>query len=122
MKGKGKFLTVGDLVFPLMLIAFSFSRSMPVALILLMGIGGFLVLRAALSNILLQTTVPDALRGRVMAVYIMMFFGMTPLGSFISGAVAEHFGAPVAIASGGVIVFIAAIFVFIRFPSLRRLE
>ncbi len=122
MKGKGKFLTVGDLVFPLMLIAFSFSRSMPVALILLVGIGGFLVLRAALSNILLQTTVPDALRGRVMAVYIMMFFGMTPLGSFISGAVAERFGAPVAIASGGVIVFIAAIFVFVRFPSLRRLE
>ena len=51
-----------------------------------------------------------------------MFFGLAPCSRFLAGALAERCGATVGIASGGVLVFIAAIFVFVRFPSLRRLE
>ncbi|HBY97995.1 MAG: MFS transporter [Ardenticatenaceae bacterium] len=121
LRHKGKLLTVGDLIFPVMLVAFSLTRSMPLALGLLVLVGGFLVMRATISNILLQTTVPDELRGRVMSVYTMMFLGMTPFGSFQAGVVAEHFGAPAAILIGGLIVWSAAVFIFIRFPRVRRL-
>lgn len=121
LRNKGRLLTLGDMIFPLMLMAFSFTRWMPLALGLLMLVGSFLVMRATVSNILLQTTVPDELRGRVMSVYTMMFLGMTPFGSFQAGWVAEHFGAPTAIFVGGLIVWLAAIFVFIRFPRVRRL-
>lgn len=121
LRHKGKLLTLGDMVFPLMLMAFSLTRWMPLALSLLVLVGSFLVMRATVSNILLQTTVPDELRGRVMSVYTMMFLGMTPLGSFQAGWVAERFGAPAAIFVGGLIVWLAAIFVFIRFPRVRQL-
>ena len=54
------------------------------------------------SNTLIQSMVPDALRGRVMAIYSMMFMGMAPLGSFLEGTAANHLGAPETVLIGGV--------------------
>jgi hypothetical protein len=51
---------------------------------------------------------PDALRGRVMSVYSMVFMGMSPIGALIAGAVAERTGAPLALAGGGAICLLAA--------------
>jgi hypothetical protein len=63
--------------------------------------------------------VPDALRGRVMSVYSMMFMGMGPLGSLLAGGVAHRAGAPIAVAAGGVISIAAALIFGMRLPSLR---
>ena len=52
---------------------------------------------------LLQLLVPDAMRGRVMGLYVFTF-GFTPLGGFFAGAVASVLGAPIAIGLGGGIV------------------
>ena len=63
--------------------------------------------------------VPDALRGRVMAVYSMMFMGMAPFGALIAGSVAEHLGAPWTVAGGGIVCVAAASVFAARLPSLR---
>ena len=59
---------------------FSFSHSFWVSVILLLPVGYCMMLQMASSNTLIQVMVPDALRGRVMAVYSMMFMGMAPIG------------------------------------------
>ena len=67
------------------------------------------MLQMACSNTLIQSMVPDALRGRVMAVYSMMFMGMAPFGALLGGAIADHVGAPIAVATGGVASIVGAI-------------
>jgi hypothetical protein len=52
-------------------------------------------------NTTLQIVVPDRLRGRIMSLYAFVFVGVTPLGSFFVGTVAEWFGASAAYAAGG---------------------
>lgn len=52
-------------------------------------------------NTTLQVTVPDTLRGRIMSMYAFVFAGVTPIGSFFVGSIAEVFGVPVAFAAGG---------------------
>ncbi len=59
------------------------------------------MLQMASSNTLVQAMVPDELRGRVMAVYSMMFMGMAPIGALISGSAANYVGAPMTVAIGG---------------------
>jgi len=71
------------------------------------------------SNTLIQSMVPDELRGRVMAAYTMMFMGMGPLGSLAGGTVADRVGAPIAVMAGGAITIVAAAIFSMRLPSLR---
>ena len=102
------------------LIAFSFSRVLWLSALLLVPVGLTLMVHMASSNTLIQAMVPDALRGRVMAVYSMMFMGMAPLGSMLAGALAEHAGAPATVAGGGALC-IGAAFLFRRgLPRLRE--
>lgn len=53
------------------------------------------------SNTTLQLTTPDALRGRVMALYALVFAGVSPIGAFFTGSIAEAFGPAIACAVGG---------------------
>src|SRR5439155_568769 len=70
--------------------------------------GCAMIVTTALANTMLQTLVPDELRGRVMAFYAFVFVGMAPLGAFQAGLVAEHTGAPTSIALGGAGCVVAA--------------
>ena len=77
---------------------------------LCLAIAGFASSNAmATANTTVQTTANEALRGRVMAVYMTVFAGTTPFGALISGAIADHFGVPMAIGFGGFITAAAAI-------------
>ena len=60
-----------------------------------------MIVQTAASNTLIQAMVPDALRGRVMAVYSMMFMGMAPFGALLAGVLAGRLGAPATVAAGG---------------------
>jgi MFS family permease len=84
------------------LILFSLSHSFWLSEVLLLPAGFFMMLQMAASNTLIQMKVPDHLRGRVMAVYSMMFIGMAPFGALFAGTVAHHWGAPAAVMMGGV--------------------
>jgi MFS family permease len=71
---------------------FSFSTSLWLALPALYFVGLGLMLTAASTNTVLQSIVPDELRGRVASLYVMSFIGMTPLGALAAGWVSEHIG------------------------------
>jgi len=66
-----------------------------------------------------QAMVPDALRGRVMALYSMMFMGMAPFGALFAGWVAEHYGAPITVALGGVVCVVGGGIFSLRLPKIR---
>ena len=117
---KGTVLLEGGAAFGVLLVLFATVRSVGVALALLALAGCAMIVTTALANTMLQTLVPDELRGRVMAFYAFVFVGMAPLGAFQAGLVAEHTGAPHAIALGGAGCLIAVVLAAWRVPELRR--
>jgi MFS family permease len=100
-------------------LAFSFSRSFALSAAFLVPLGMSMMVQMASSNTLIQSMVRDELRGRVMAVYTMMFVGFGPLGALVAGSLAEHIGAPLTVACGGVLTILGSIVFAIRLPSLR---
>jgi MFS family permease len=74
----------------------------------------------ACTNTLIQTMVPDHLRGRVMALYSVMFMGMAPFGAFLAGALAERIGAPATVAIGALSCVGAAVLYELRLPAFRQ--
>jgi MFS family permease len=78
-----------------------------------------MMVEMAASNTLIQSMVPDRLRGRVMAVYSMMFMGMAPLGALMAGALAQPLGAPTTVAIGGVACILGGLTFGLRLPVLR---
>ena len=74
---------------------------------LLLPIGFSMMVEISSSNTLIQTMVPDALRGRVMAVYSMMFMEWRPRGA-PAGWAADRIGSPSTVLIGGAACMIAA--------------
>jgi len=119
---KGMFLTAGSLLFPLALLFFASSRSFPLSLVCLALAGFGFVTQNATNNTLVQSLVPDELRGRVMGVYSLMIFGTTPFGALLAGALAQALGPTAGVAIGAWITLAFAVRVLFTVPSLRRLE
>ncbi|MFZ2053245.1 MAG: MFS transporter [Candidatus Aminicenantales bacterium] len=119
---RGRLLTLGSFVFPSLILAFAWIRWLPLTLVVLIGNGAAAILIFNLANALVQTLVKDELRGRVMGLYSLTFFGFLPIGALWIGAIAQHFGETVAVlVNGGILlVFCSLIAVFV--PELRRLE
>ncbi len=69
------------------------------------------------SNTLIQTSVPDEMRGRVMGVWALIFGGMVPVGSLEAGALAHWVGTPVTIGFGAIVSAVAA---FVTWLSIRN--
>ena len=119
---RGRLLVIASLAFTLLLAGFSLSRSLPLSMVLLAGMGFTMILNNATLNALLQGLIPDDLRGRVMAVYVFMFLGMTPIGSLQAGVLARWWGAPGALLVGAAVLFVILVTVWTRIPELRRLR
>ena len=119
---KGKLLTLGTFALPLLLLLFTFVRALPMALLVLIGTGMAVILIMNVANALVQGLVPDALRGRVMSVYSMTFFGCMPIGALWIGAAAEYAGAPTAMIISALISLAFGVLLFIFAPWVRRLE
>ncbi|MBI5189089.1 MAG: MFS transporter [Nitrospirae bacterium] len=80
------------------LLLFSFSRSYPLSCALLVVVGWGMITQLATVNTLIQTDVPDDLRGRVMSLYTLVFLGFIPVGNLIVGTMAHYLGTPRAVA------------------------
>ncbi|MFL5807658.1 MAG: MFS transporter [Roseiflexaceae bacterium] len=119
---KGRLLTIGSFVFPLLLLVFALIRWLPLALLVLLGTGMAVILIMNLANALVQMLAPDALRGRIMAIYSLTFFGLVPVGALWAGASAEYFGEPSTVAIGAAISLAVAGLLWVFAPWLRRLE
>jgi MFS family permease len=118
---KGRALLAGGGAFATLLVLFAAARTFSLAALLLALVGCAMIITTALANTMLQTIVPDELRGRVMAFYAFVFVGMAPFGAFLAGLLAEHTSAPVAIAWGGVGCLLAAMIAAWSVPELRRM-
>jgi len=119
---KGRLLTLGTFLLPVSLLLFAVVRSVPLALLCLVGVGAALILCFTLANTLVQTLADDDLRGRVMGVYSFTFFGFLPVGGLYAGAMAEQLGEPWTVALGAALVFAAAATLRLAYPRLRRIE
>ena len=81
-----------------------------------------MILNTAVTNTLLQSVVPDGLRGRVMGFFTFVFIGMAPFGAFQAGWVAEHLGAPTAVVIGGMVCALASLEIWGRVPEVPALR
>jgi MFS family permease len=120
VKGLGRLIAICSGGFGVSLIFFSFSRYFWLSTVLLVPVGFFMMVQMASSNTLIQAMVPDQLRGRILAVYSMMFMGMAPFGALSAGAVAHRVGAPWTVALGGVACIAGSILFGMHMPSIRR--
>ena len=96
------------------LILFSQSRVFWLSAAVLFFVGFAATVQLAATNTVAQSRVPDALRGRMMAVYATMFMGIQPLGALLAGGVAKHIGAPTTLAIFGVVLLLGAIVFTLR--------
>ena len=119
LRGLGRWVAFSSAGFGASVILFSMSRSFWLSAALLLPVGFSMMVEMASSNTLIQAMVPDALRGRVMAVYSMMFMGMAPIGALLAGALAQRLGAPNTVALGGAVCILGALVFGLRLPSLR---
>jgi MFS family permease len=119
LKGLSRWVAMAASGFGASLVLFAFSRNLHLSQALLVLIGFAMMIEMGSSNTLIQSMVPDRLRGRVMSVYSMMFMGMAPLGSLLAGAAADRFGAPITVAGGGVICMAAAGGFWLWLPQIR---
>ncbi|MGE5140094.1 MAG: MFS transporter [Rudaea sp.] len=118
---KGALLTAGNLIFPAMVLLLSLSRRLELSLVILAGAGFGFLTQNATTNTLIQSTVPDELRGRVMSVYLMIFQGFFPLGSLLAGTIAQSYGVPAGAAFGACVALAYGMLLLWRAPYVRRL-
>jgi hypothetical protein len=121
-RGRGKLLTIGNLLFPATLLIFALSQSIWLTLLVLPVVGVVFILQNALTNTLIQVTAPDNMRGRIMSVYSSVFQGMMRLGGMQAGFTATFVGAPLAVASGALLSLGYGLLVFFKWPQIRRMK
>ena len=119
---RGKMWTLGSFVLPFLLIVFALSPWLLVSLLLLVGIGWSLMFIVNNTNALVQTSIPDVMRGRVMALYSLVFEGGIPLGSLLAGALATVIDIRVIVVICGLLLFIFALFTWLANPQLREMK
>jgi MFS family permease len=119
IRGLGRWVAISAVSFGISLIAFSFSRVLWLSALLLVPAGFFMMVEMAASNTLIQSMIPNRLRGRVMSVYSMMFMGMAPVGALVAGALAAPLGAAATVALGGAICTAGGVLFGVGLPRLR---
>jgi len=119
VKGLGRWVMFSCAGFGASLLMFSFSRYFWLSTAILVPTGFCMMLGMSSSNTLIQAMVPDHLRGRVMALYSMMFMGMAPIGAYIGGATADRLGAPMAVMMGSIACIGGAAWFGVRLPKVR---
>ena len=102
------------------LVLLSISHSFWLALAAMVLVGFTMVTQLDASNTLVQRIVPDELRGRVMAIWVMMLSGLAPFGSLLVGVLAQHFTARRTFAAGGMACVMGAMAFGFSLPILQR--
>ena len=119
LRGLGNVVAYSATGLGISLVLFSASHWYWVSIMILVISGFTMMMQFTATNTLIQAMVPDQLRGRVMSIYSMMFLGMTPLGSLLAGAVADHIGAPITVAIGGLVSCLGGLAFARKWPSMR---
>jgi MFS family permease len=118
--GLGKLIVIASSTFGAGLIVFSFSRSYPFSLFILLFTGFGMIVEMASSNTIIQTIVDEDKRGRVMSLYAMAFGGTAPFGSIMAGILASRIGAPNTLIISGTICIIGSLLFLKKLPLIRQ--
>jgi MFS family permease len=113
-------MLVGGTVFSLLLVGIAASRTVWLAAPLVMAAGYASMLMINTINATIQANVTDALRGRVMALYVTVFAGTAPLGGLFAGAVAEAWGTPAAFLAGAALSAATLVIVAVGLRGAHR--
>jgi MFS family permease len=112
--GLARWISATSTICAIGLTIFSQSKYFVLSAGVIFFVGFAATVQMAATNTLVQSRVPDALRGRVMAVYATMFMGVQPVGSLIAGGVAKRIGAPYTLMIFGLLVLGASVFFLFR--------
>jgi MFS family permease len=118
---RGKWLKWGLIGFPLVLMLFGLNSNYLVAMALSVGLGFGFMLVFTLINTLLQTQIVDEMRGRVLGLYTLTFFGFTPFGNLFIGALAEAIGLTPAFLITALLCLLFSSLVLLKTPSTNLL-
>lgn len=116
---RGKIWTIGSVVMPISLLLFGLFRILPVSLVMLAVMGWSLMSAVNITNALIQTHVPDELRGRVMSVYTLIFQGGIPIGALLTGWLADKFSEPAAVLSSALVMLVVVGLCQVLRPSMK---
>ncbi|TVR70526.1 MAG: MFS transporter [Sphaerobacteraceae bacterium] len=105
--------------FAVVLILFALTPITFVGILLILVAGFISAVFLAVNNTLIQLHVDDAVRGRVLGIYVLTW-GLLPVGTLPAGAIADAAGAPIALIVMSIVAMAVMIFVAIRFPAVRR--
>jgi predicted MFS family arabinose efflux permease len=117
IRGLEKIAWLGAAAVGLTLACFAYSRVFWLSALLMVPVGLGMVAHMTSNNTLVQMLIPDEMRGRVMALYVMVFTAAMPLGAVIEGFAAHHIGAPLTVALGGLGCVIGAGLFAWRYPA-----
>ena len=118
---RGRWLIWVDLAFPFILLAFAYNSNFSLALLLAFGLGVGFMLMFTIINTLLQTRVDDGMRGRVMGLYTLTFFGFAPFGNLAIGTLAQSWGMSLTIFLSAACALVLALIVIGLVPRLRKM-
>jgi predicted MFS family arabinose efflux permease len=120
--GRGKIWSISAYITPLMIAGFAFSRSIPLSLLLTVVIGVTSITVLNNTNAMIQSSVSDELRGRVMSLFSLMMMSGGPLGAVLLGVIADRTGisAVVLLCAGMALLFGG--WVRFRAPQIRDMK
>jgi MFS family permease len=107
-------LSVAGIIFSTALLIFSSSETVWLSHVMLILVGWGAVTQIATANSLLQITVPDSLRGRVMSSFTTVFLGMASLGNLVVGSLAHYLGTSTALMISASLCLFVSILILCR--------
>lgn len=119
--GKGRMAVAAGMVFAASISLFALTARPAVAFPALVAAGWGMVTLIAPANTLVQSIVPDELRGRVMSLFSLVLLGMMPVGNLLVGALAGTIGTPVAVALSGGALGLAILVITALRPEVLKL-
>jgi MFS family permease len=122
IRRQGPLFLVSVVAFGLATTFFGFTRSFGLAMLALILIGAADSVSTVIRNTIRQLQTPDYIRGRMTGINQIFFTGGPQLGEVEAGAVAQFFGAPFAIVSGGIGCIVAVAWILRRWPQLRTFD
>ena len=121
-RNRGKVWTSGSVILPLAMFVFAGSRNLPLSLFCL-GLMGFSYVTVDTGNsAIIQSTVPDELRGRVIGTFALMYTGGEPLGALAAGLLADRTSESFTFYAGSVGLLLFAIIIWLFRPEVRRAD
>lgn len=120
-KIRGKMVMIGSFTMPVLFIVLSTIRWLPLSLLVLAGIGWSFMSAVNSANALVQSHIPDHLRGRIMSIYMLVFQGGMPIGALLAGTLAANIGEPETAVISSSILMAYSLFLFFRVPKIRSL-